>query len=880
LNISTKTDATEKKILYVTKNNDDLIFLSDTRLNSNVQKAAMHDLQKKLQMRGYKFEANSKTSSRGVMILISNKLDFEVESIISCDTGNYLLIGAKIKGRKVTVGAVYGPNEDDRNFFSNLIRDLKLLGNENIIIGGDWNATIDNGPVEHNLDIINMVNLPSRLRSNWLLNLSEELDLVDPYRIFYPNKRDFTFIPSGLQQINRSRLDFFLMSKSIVPCCLSCNISPTLPSKTFDHKPVFLTFGRKKSASTHIVKDELLSDPMLRYKVGAAVCDVYIHHLAVNDDFRLDCKENLAAITGQTMLNLAEYQQKKMEMLTSQNTELILNEIAEHEHNIIFFGNLLPDPEFFTGKQKTCDDDFFFEALCSCIKNETLSYQSFYYKTRKAAKKNLSNRIVELKKNYVANKNHIQELERNLNDMEEQELVEEAKKYKVFDILNNEKITPYFLKILKGSEKENSLDEIKQDGGLPFDSDSERESFIAGYYENVYRADPTVINCNTEDIEEFLGETSNNTEIRNCKLLEQEKNYLDSDLSIEELDRSIKSANMKSAPGADGLSNKFIKSFWGFFRQPLLDYANCCYRKGTLTDSFRGAKIKLIPKKGDLSKIKNWRPISLLNCFYKIISRTLTNRLRKYMDKLTPTCQKGYSKTRQCQEVLISVVDFVRMCEKDGRKAAVLSLDISKAFDSLSHSFLKSALKYYNFGPNFSRWVEIIATNRFASIVLSANKNSRIFNLERGNAQGDTISPFLFNLCYQILLFKLEFDVQIAGIQPRHPNHDAPPLGVVPGPAAQVPGEEAAAGGGAPEGPAEQVPVDTCTCNHKVHAYADDGNILIKLCIENLNRIKEILSNFGVISGLKCNVEKTALFPVGGGGGFDPSGEKFRFYNC
>jgi hypothetical protein len=59
--------------------------------------------------------------------------------------------------------------------------------------------------------------------------------------------------------------------------------------------------------------------------------------------------------------------------------------------------------------------------------------------------------------------------------------------------------------------------------------------------------------------------------------------------------------------------------------------------------------------------------------------------------------------------------------------------------------------------------------NRAARIVLLNDVSTNFFELEQGNAQGDTISPFLFNLGYQILLFKLEYDNQIHGlIDPVH----------------------------------------------------------------------------------------------------------------
>ena len=72
---------------------------------------------------------------------------------------------------------------------------MGALCNENIILGGDWNATWDNSRVEKNLDTLNMVDIPSLIRSNTIIKMAETLRLTDPFRTFYPEKREFTFVP-------------------------------------------------------------------------------------------------------------------------------------------------------------------------------------------------------------------------------------------------------------------------------------------------------------------------------------------------------------------------------------------------------------------------------------------------------------------------------------------------------------------------------------------------------------------------------------------------------------------------------------------------------------------------------------------------------------
>jgi hypothetical protein len=72
---------------------------------------------------------------------------------------------------------------------------------------------------------------------------------------------------------------------------------------------------------------------------------------------------------------------------------------------------------------------------------------------------------------------------------------------------------------------------------------------------------------------------------------------MERDVTLEELDVSALQGN-RSAAGMDGLSNCFIKRYWTYFRVPLHRYLRRCFDISRLTDTFRTAKIKIIPKKG------------------------------------------------------------------------------------------------------------------------------------------------------------------------------------------------------------------------------------------------------------------------------------------
>ena len=845
LNISTKNEITAQKILAICNLQSDFIFLSDIRLNSNKQISALHDVEKKFFLKGYTLVHNSHNSLRGVGILISKKIldkNFAITNTVTSNCGNFLGIEIDLNGSKLLLCSIYGPNRDaDLQFFEILKTKLRQFSCP-FIIGGDWNATFDNAEIGINLDTVNMLNIPSTHRTNKILEICDEFNLVEPFRKKNPTKREYTFIPSGILSNNRSRIDFFLISNALYSNEINVIIPHSLTSTLFDHKPVTLLLKRKTLARSGIIKDTLLNDVDLDSHVKSAVFECYLQHYQARENepnLQPEINRHLLMI-GRISSLLNEIKLVELNMAVNGFTELQDLTVSGKRAEINLIFEDLPDLPYFEQLPNMVSHDTFFLTLVNCIKNNVLSHQATVFKRRSEQKNILKNAISELKENFNANTADILRIERNLSDIIEGELRDELLHYKKFELLNAERITPHFMNLVKSSNKAGSLDEIKRDDGTDFRDGSEQKEFIQGYYKGIYKQEDNLAkNADLNSIKNFLGPIQHHPVVMNSKLSDEERDELESEITVDELTKSINNANCASAPGADGISNRFIKQYWSFFKNPLLKLCNFCYEKNELPMSFRTANIKLIPKKGDLSKIKNWRPISLLNCFYKIISRTITARLRKYMDKMTPICQKGYSGSRYCQEVLITVIEGIEKCNFSKRRACVISLDIKKAFDSLSHSFLKGVYEFFNMGPRLIKWITLLSTKRLACIILGSGKLTDIFRLERGNAQGDTISPFLFNLGYQILLFKLELSFQIAGTLTEE-------------------AERALNGVTAASGRAAWVSSDP-----KVSAMADDCTLLVSLTVENLQNIITCLNNFEGISGLGCNLEKTALMPVG-----------------
>ena len=213
LNMSLTSKSNQLKKLYgIAKLNKDIIFLSDIRICNQNLVSSSNDCSKIFRTNpysSYNLVFNSTKSKRGVGILYKTCLNFTEEARESDPEENYLLIRTEIKGTKFILGSVYGPNDFNPDFFARLGRAVTARGDWPEIIGGDWNCTFSSDPIAYNLDCRNMQNLPNSRHSLLVREMCTNLNLTDPYQLFFPTRKDYTFCPRSAAQINRSRIDFF-----------------------------------------------------------------------------------------------------------------------------------------------------------------------------------------------------------------------------------------------------------------------------------------------------------------------------------------------------------------------------------------------------------------------------------------------------------------------------------------------------------------------------------------------------------------------------------------------------------------------------------------------------------------------------------------------
>ena len=293
--------------------------------------------------------------------------------------------------------------------------------------------------------------------------------------------------------------------------------------------------------------------------------------------------------------------------------------------------------------------------------------------------------------------------------------------------------------------------------------------------------------------------------------------------SRDEVEAALKSMEPLSAPGPDGMPPTFFQSYWSIVgddvSSAVLNYLNNCSLPAAINHSF----ITLVPKVKSPEKNFEFRPISLCNVIYKLVSKVLANRLQGVLPSIISENQSAFQAGRLITDNILMAFETLHYMKHQPGKGGfmALKLHMSKAYDRVKWSFLKQIMLRMGFHEQWVDLMMICVTSVSYSLLIDGEPSENIVPSRRIR-QGDPISPYLFLLCSEglhALFEKAAYDGLIRGIS-------------------------------------------LCRNGPRLtHLFfADDSLLFCMASMQECNHIQAILADFEAASGQKLNKDKTTLF--------------------
>ncbi|GKV15237.1 hypothetical protein SLEP1_g26035 [Rubroshorea leprosula] len=224
-----------------------------------------------------------------------------------------------------------------------------------------------------------------------------------------------------------------------------------------------------------------------------------------------------------------------------------------------------------------------------------------------------------------------------------------------------------------------------------------------------------------------------------------QREWLEWPFSVEEIEEGLQSCDGAKAPGPDGYNFNFIKFAWSTLKEDFVKFFCEFHQHGRLVKGLNSSFLALIPKKANPVHFKEYRPISLIGCLYKLLAKILANRLKLVMIDLISDSQSAFVGGRQLVDSVLILNEVVDEVKQRKQESFIFKADFEKAYDCVDWNFLDWMMEQMGFGVMWRKWIqECLSTTRIS--ILINGSPTKEFSVGKGLRQGDPLSPLLFLL--------------------------------------------------------------------------------------------------------------------------------------
>ena len=233
-------------------------------------------------------------------------------------------------------------------------------------------------------------------------------------------------------------------------------------------------------------------------------------------------------------------------------------------------------------------------------------------------------------------------------------------------------------------------------------------------------------------------------------------------VTVDKVKKLLSGLSNSRSVSIDGLDNFSVKVASPYIAKPLHHIITLSIMQRTFPTNWKIAKIIPLQKNVKLSGLdrKNYRPVALLSPLSKILEKVIYEQLYSHfsVNKILHPSLHGYRKFRSTQTALLELYDKWVQASHNGFLSGSVLLDLSAAFDLVSHKLLLDKLKIYGLQTDFLDWIQSYLSDRYQSVWID-HVYSPCLPCEVGVLQGSTLGPLFFLIFANDLPFQLNCDM-------------------------------------------------------------------------------------------------------------------------